>query len=170
MRARRVDTSSCASRPVVWGIRRDRVTRPGGRGHGRFIRSCPLGFDPVHGHDHVALRTRRRRRIDRSLPGHLRLEPADGAVQPSHPGRARTCDHAARCCAGARSAAFGSPGGEGLMACIVCRGATTRTSALRPDLVECVDCGLVYAPAATEDRAEFGDRYYVEGVYADYVQ
>jgi SAM-dependent methyltransferase len=56
------------------------------------------------------------------------------------------------------------------MACIVCRGETARASALRRDLVECVDCGLVYAPAATEDRAEFGDRYYIEGVYADYVQ
>src|ERR1700674_4908449 len=56
------------------------------------------------------------------------------------------------------------------MACIVCRGETARTSALRRDLVECVDCGLVYAPAATEDRAEFGDHYYIDGVYADYVQ
>jgi SAM-dependent methyltransferase len=56
------------------------------------------------------------------------------------------------------------------MACIVCRGATARTSALRRDLVECVTCGLVYAPEATEDRAEFDSHYYVEGAYADYVQ
>jgi SAM-dependent methyltransferase len=56
------------------------------------------------------------------------------------------------------------------MACIVCRGRTARASALRRDLVECMNCGLVYVPAATEDRAEFDDHYYVEGVYADYVQ
>jgi SAM-dependent methyltransferase len=56
------------------------------------------------------------------------------------------------------------------MACVVCGGATARTSALRRDLVECINCRLVYVPAATEDRAEFDDHYYVEGVYADYVQ
>jgi len=56
------------------------------------------------------------------------------------------------------------------MACVVCRGEVARPSALRRDLVECVDCRVVYAPAAIEDRAEFGDHYYVEGAYADYVQ
>jgi SAM-dependent methyltransferase len=56
------------------------------------------------------------------------------------------------------------------MGCVVCDGRTARSSTLRRDLVECVNCGLVYVPAATEDRAEFDDHYYVEGVYADYVQ
>jgi SAM-dependent methyltransferase len=56
------------------------------------------------------------------------------------------------------------------MACIVCRSGRARASALRRDLVECMNCGLVYAPAAIEDRAEFDDHYYIEGAYADYVQ
>jgi SAM-dependent methyltransferase len=56
------------------------------------------------------------------------------------------------------------------MACIVCRSGPARASALRVDLVECANCGLVYAPAATEDPGQFDDRYYHEGAYADYAQ
>lgn len=41
-------------------------------------------------------------------------------------------------------------------------------SSLRGDLVECRECGLIYRPDATENMAEFGENYYVEGVYSDY--
>jgi len=53
--------------------------------------------------------------------------------------------------------------------CAVCGGDATIDSGLRDDLVECRGCGLIYRPGATEDRAEFGERYFVEGAYSDYV-
>ena len=53
-------------------------------------------------------------------------------------------------------------------ACIVCGSDAAFRSRLRSDLVECRECGLIYRPGATEDRAEFGETYYVEGVYSDY--
>jgi SAM-dependent methyltransferase len=54
-------------------------------------------------------------------------------------------------------------------ACAVCGSREANVSPLRADLVECRSCGLIYNPDAREDRGEFGERYYVEGVYADYV-
>src|SRR5206468_1023718 len=55
-----------------------------------------------------------------------------------------------------------------LMACIVCGGVSAVATRLRRDLVRCANCGLLYAPHAVEDGAEFGERYYRDGAYADY--
>jgi 2-polyprenyl-3-methyl-5-hydroxy-6-metoxy-1,4-benzoquinol methylase len=52
--------------------------------------------------------------------------------------------------------------------CIVCRSDSAIASRLRQDLVECRECGLIYRPDASEDRLEFDESYYVDGVYADY--
>lgn len=52
--------------------------------------------------------------------------------------------------------------------CIVCGNTRATASRLRADLVHCESCGLIYNPSATENNAEFGQHYYVDGVYSDY--
>jgi 2-polyprenyl-3-methyl-5-hydroxy-6-metoxy-1,4-benzoquinol methylase len=54
------------------------------------------------------------------------------------------------------------------VACIVCGAPEGTPSRLRRDLVECPRCGLLYCPNPREDRAEFTERYYQDGAYADY--
>ena len=52
--------------------------------------------------------------------------------------------------------------------CIVCSSTRATASALRADLVHCDSCGLIYNPSAAEDNAEFGQHYYIDGVYSNY--
>jgi 2-polyprenyl-3-methyl-5-hydroxy-6-metoxy-1,4-benzoquinol methylase len=55
-------------------------------------------------------------------------------------------------------------------ACIVCGSNAAVASRLRADLVECRRCGLIYRRDRIEDRSEFGESYFVNGVYADYTR